>query len=297
MMDLDLAKIIGIPNEAVYSYLKRSANSDNFVVVDLVEISKLFSMKHEHISSCISILSFLGLFRKISKNTYLIFDTIKENNLNLGEFVDGSFVISGYDSEAFLLRSIIDRCCKNGTYADVCWSEKFSDIDYFRVWCNNQIGYKNRDAANIVWHIEKDLLSEYDSRIYSENTCVFLPQEINLTIGRRGSSVDNGLPTGVAFRNKPHTFCSPSKNVVEKYILRGQVESGDAKHYSACINIRGVSHHLGEFYTKECAGEAYRYAKRTYLTEVAEKWKDEIDPRAYQALLNFDLDKLKRKVT
>lgn len=186
---------------------------------------------------------------------------------------------------------------KNKTYADVCWSENFSDIDYFRVWCNNQIGYKNRDSANIVWHIEKDLLSEYDSRIYSENTCVFLPQEINLTIGRRGSSVDNGLPTGVAFRNKPHTFCSSSKNVVEKYILRGQVESGDAKHYSACINIRGVSHHLGEFYTKECAGEAYRYAKRTYLTEVAEKWKDEIDPRAYQALLSFDLDKLKRKVT
>lgn len=296
-MDLDLVKIIGVPNEAVYSYLKRSANSDNFVVVDLVEMSKLFSMKQEHISSCISILSFLGLFRKTGKNTYLIFDTIKENNLNLGEFVDGSFVISGYDSEAFLLRSIIDRCCKNRTYADVCWSEKFSDIDYFRVWCNNQIGYKNRDAANIVWHIEKDLLSEYDSRIYSENTCVFLPQEINLTIGRRGSSVDNGLPTGVAFRNKPHTFCSPSKKVVEKYILSGQVESGDAKHYSACINIRGVSHHLGEFYTKECAGEAYRYAKRTYLTEVAEKWKDEIDPRAYQALLNFDLDKLKRKVT
>ena len=296
-MGLDLVKIIGIPNEAVYTYLKRSANSDNFVVVDLVEMSKLFSMKQEHISSCISILSFLGLFRKTSKNTYLIFDTIKENNLNLGEFVDGSFVIMGYDSEAFLLRSIIDRCCKNGTYADVCWSEKFSDIDYFRVWCNNQIGYKNRDSANIVWHIEKDLLSEYDSRIYSENTCVFLPQEINLTIGRRGSSVDNGLPTGVAFRNKPHTFCSSSKNVVEKYILRGQVESGDAKHYSACINIRGVSHHLGEFYTKECAGEAYRYAKRTYLTEIAEKWKDEIDPRAYQALLNFDLDKLKRNVT
>lgn len=296
-MDLDLVKIIGVPNEAVYSYLKRSANSDNFVVVDLVEMSKLFSMKQEHISSCISILSFLGLFRKTGKNTYLIFDTIKENNLNLGEFVDGSFVISGYDSEAFLLRSIIDRCCKNKTYADVCWSENFSDIDYFRVWCNNQIGYKNRDAANTVWHIEKDLLSGYDSRIYSENTCVFLPQEINLTIGRRGSSVDNGLPTGVAFRNKPHTFCSPSKKVVEKYILSGQVESGDAKHYSACINIRGVSHHLGEFYTKECAGEAYRYAKRTYLTEVAEKWKDEIDPRAYQALLNFDLDKLKRKVT
>jgi len=296
-MGLDLVKIIGIPNEAVYSYLKRSANSDNFVVVDLVEMSKLFSMKHEHISSCISILSFLGLFRKISKNTYLIFDTIKENNLNLGEFVDGSFVISGYDSEAFLLRSIIDRCCKNVTYADVCWSEKFSDIDYFRAWCNNQIGYKNRDAANIVWHIEKDLLSGYDSRIYSEDTCVFLPQEINLTIGRRGSSVDNGLPTGVSFRENPHTFCSPSKNVVEKYILKGQVESGDTKHYSACISIKGVSHHLGEFYTKECAGEAYRYAKRTYLIEVAEKWKDDIDPRAYQALLNFDLDKLKRKVT
>lgn len=77
-MDLDLVKIVGITNEAMYSYLKRNSDSDNVVVVDLEDMSKLFSMKSEHIGSCISILSFLGLFRKVGKNTYIVFDKIKE---------------------------------------------------------------------------------------------------------------------------------------------------------------------------------------------------------------------------
>lgn len=97
-MDLDLVKIVGITNEALYSYLKRHSNRDNVVVVDLEDMSKLFSMKPEHIGSCISELSFLGFFRKIGKNTYLMFDKIKEKNLSLGEFIDGSFVISGREN-------------------------------------------------------------------------------------------------------------------------------------------------------------------------------------------------------
>ena len=47
-MDLDLVKIVGITNEALYSYLKRHSNRDNVVVVDLEGMSKLFSMKPEH---------------------------------------------------------------------------------------------------------------------------------------------------------------------------------------------------------------------------------------------------------
>ena len=37
------------------------------------------------------------------------------------------------------------------------------------------------------------------------------------------------------------------------------------------------------------AYEAYKEAKVGYLKELAEKWKDKIDDRAYQALLNYDV--------
>lgn len=36
------------------------------------------------------------------------------------------------------------------------------------------------------------------------------------------------------------------------------------------------------------AFNAYKVAKETFIKEQAEKWKDEIDDRAYNALMNYD---------
>ena len=58
-------------------------------------------------------------------------------------------------------------------------------------------------------------------------------------------------------------------------------------------NIRlnnGNKNYLGLFDTPEKAFQAYKIAKENYLKELAEKYKSQIDPRAYDALMNYQVE-------
>ena len=46
---------------------------------------------------------------------------------------------------------------------------------------------------------------------------------------------------------------------------------------------------LGSFKTELEAFNAYKQAKETFIKELADKWKDKIDPRAYEALMNYEV--------
>ena len=61
------------------------------------------------------------------------------------------------------------------------------------------------------------------------------------------------------------------------------------------ITRKGVAYCLGRFSTADAAYTAYVYAKKVALTELADELKGQIDPRAYHALCNFDLSKLKKE--
>ena len=46
-------------------------------------------------------------------------------------------------------------------------------------------------------------------------------------------------------------------------------------------------------YVIDCAEEAflaYKQAKELHIKEVANKWKDQIDPRVYEALMNYTVE-------
>ena len=60
--------------------------------------------------------------------------------------------------------------------------------------------------------------------------------------------------------------------------------------FRAMICTNGIVRRLGRFDSVEEAFNAYKEAKEKYIKEVAEKWKDKIDPRAYEALYNYTVD-------
>ena len=53
---------------------------------------------------------------------------------------------------------------------------------------------------------------------------------------------------------------------------------------------KGKKEHLGSFNTEIEAFKAYKTAKESFVKEQAEKWKGEIDGRAYEALMSYQVE-------
>ena len=53
---------------------------------------------------------------------------------------------------------------------------------------------------------------------------------------------------------------------------------------------KGRSEHLGSFNTEIEAYKAYKQAKEAFVKELANKWKSKIDERAYEALMNYEVN-------
>lgn len=160
-------------------------------------------------------------------------------------------------------RNMLNRCysvkLQQPTYKDCTVSENFKNYEYFYEWCNKQIGFNNDG-----WCLDKDLLIK-GNKVYSEDTCVFLPQELNNLLTKRNRSRGN-LPVGVCYNNVNHKFISQVcfNGVIDKYV--------------------------GSFETPEEAFYAYKQAKEDFIKQQASKWKDQIDHRAYEALMNYQVD-------
>ena len=145
------------------------------------------------------------------------------------------------------------------TYEGCKCSDNFKSYEYFYEWCNKQIGF-GVDG----WHLDKDLLIK-GNKVYSEDSCIFIPSEIN-----------SGLVKCVASRGKH---------------LIGVHWCNTNKAFVAQVNRnKGQPEHLGLFKTEIEAFNAYKTAKEAYLKELANKWKDKIDIRAYNALMNYTVD-------
>ena len=53
---------------------------------------------------------------------------------------------------------------------------------------------------------------------------------------------------------------------------------------------KGKQEHLGCFNTELEAFNAYKEAKESFVKEQANKWKGKIDNRAYEALMNYQVE-------
>jgi hypothetical protein len=161
--------------------------------------------------------------------------------------------------------SMLKRCYSNAykkrqpTYEGCEVSNNFKSYEYFYEWCNKQVGFNNKD-----WQLDKDLLTK-GNKVYSENTCIFIPAEINLLLVKR-EALRGTHPIGVRWHKRDKAFVAKvNKN-------------------------KGKQEHLGYFATELEAFNAYKQAKESFIKEQAEKYKSQIDPRAYNALMNYEVN-------
>ena len=167
--------------------------------------------------------------------------------------------------EYILWCNMLKRCystvfkTKQPTYKDCEVSDNFKHYEYFYEWCHKQIGFGNEG-----WQLDKDLLVK-GNKVYSENTCVFIHKEINSVLTKRENMRGEHL-IGVYWHKKDKTFVA----MVSK--------------------SKGKREWLGAFKTEIEAFNAYKKAKEAFVKEQANKWKDNIDPRAYHALINYQVE-------
>lgn len=143
------------------------------------------------------------------------------------------------------------------TYLNCETSSEFLVLSKFRDWCQNQIGFNQP-----TFELDKDLL-EKGNKQYHPDKCVFIPKEINSSLRTRKKSRGD-LPIGV------------TKNKFGSYIA--QLNDSLGRRY------------LGSFSTPEQAFQAYKHAKENHIKLLADKYRDQIDPRAYEALLNYKVE-------
>ena len=167
--------------------------------------------------------------------------------------------------EYVLWTHMLQRCYSDSfkkkypTYEGCEVSGNFKSYECFYEWCHKQIGFSNQG-----WHLDKDLLVR-GNKIYSESACVFLPQEINLLLVKREALRGEHL-IGVHWCNTKKAFVA-------------QVNKN-----------KGNPEWLGSFKTEIEAFNAYKVAKEAFIKEQANKWKSQIDERAYEALMNYTVE-------
>lgn len=154
---------------------------------------------------------------------------------------------------------------KPDRYEDATMDSKWYNLQNFLEWAVNQIGNSNKEDNGRYWCIDKDILVE-GNRHYSENTCVFVPNDINVFFAKQ--EIGNTGYLGVNYI-KPAT-----KGAKEGYIAR--------------CHSDGVRQYLGYYNTPQEAYLAYREAKIRVAKELASKWKGQVDGRVIEALLNFE---------
>ncbi len=146
----------------------------------------------------------------------------------------------------------------NPTYEACTSSETFRHFSKFKSWYYSQIGCEQEG-----WHLDKDILIK-GNKVYSEDTCCIVPPEINVAL-TNNKSVRGSFPQGVIYNSTKTRY-------------RARIQRG----------YKWES--LGTYDTPEEAFYAYKPVKEDYIKSLAEKWKDKIDPRVYESLMNWIIE-------
>lgn len=172
--------------------------------------------------------------------------------------------LEGKQTKAYLLWSSMLRRCysrsyqdKQPTYIGCSVSDTFKHFSLFYDWCQNQIGF---DVEG--FDLDKDIIVP-GNKIYSENTCAFVPYEINSFFNDTGTTRGE-YPIGVYYNKH-------------------------ARKFRAYCAVNGKAKHLGYFLTSEEAHAVYKQFKEELCKQTALAWKSSIDHRVYKSMMCWEV--------
>lgn len=169
--------------------------------------------------------------------------------------------ITTNDTAYRLWRGIIKRCYdestqeKNPQYKG-CWvCDEWRYLSNFKRWFNE----------NYIedWAIDKDILIK-GNRCYSPATCCFVPPAINSVFASLKSR-NTSLPLGVSYSKRLHK-------------------------YRVDLTRDGNDLYFGLFTDIERAFAVYKEAKEKHIRELADRYKDKLNPRVYKVMYNYSVE-------
>lgn len=158
-------------------------------------------------------------------------------------------------------------CWKN--LLERCYSDKQKDKHpaYYGITtvCDEWLNFQNfaqwydknlYQIGNERMHIDKDILVK-DNKVYSPETCIFVPQRINMLFMTKSRTVDTDLPTGIHRSNG---------------------------RYRSIYNTTD----LGLYNSIDEAVYFYNREKYKHIIKIANEYKDKIPKELYNALINWN---------
>lgn len=160
-------------------------------------------------------------------------------------------------------KGILERCYdpkyikKRPTYTGCEVCPEWHSFQIFAEWADKN--YYEIEGQRMA--LDKDILCK-GNKIYSPNTCVFVPTRINSLFVKSDNKRGN-CPIGVTYKK-------------QKYV--------------ASCNINGKQKNLGCYTTPEEAFQVYKNFKEQYIKEIAEEYKNVIPQKLYKAMLRYQIE-------
>lgn len=174
-------------------------------------------------------------------NRPTVFD-VGVNDVEVKDYTDKRYVLW----HSILRRSYSEVYHKSKpSYKDVRVSEDWKRLSNFMKDIEKLPNFDMALSNN--WEIDKDVLSNGE-KVYSKETCCFLPREINILFTRESTK---GLKTGVSYNKR---LCK----------------------FVASINIGKGSGHIGVYKTEKSAHTAYCKEKQKHLDSLILKYGDKL---------------------
>jgi len=144
---------------------------------------------------------------------------------------------------------------RHPTYKDVTCCKEWLHYSTFKKWFD--INYYEIEGQKM--DLDKDILFK-DNKIYSPETCVFVPRRIN-TMFMKHSAKRGVYPIGVYFNKTRNNYTARCLCEYDKF--------------------------LGSFATSEKAFNVYKEYKEKRIKEVADEYKNRIPLKLYEAMYNY----------